>query len=156
MYWKVRRYAEAEVELLEALKLDSGFEEPKFYLADTYLTDQRPERALPILEALAKSDPANARVHVNLGKALEKLNRNQEAVPAFQTALRLDPNRAEAHYQLGRVYQKLRRTEDSRREFDAAQRLQKQRLEEHESLLKASGQRGDPTQGLGLSLTDKR
>ena len=30
MYWKVRRYAEAEAELLEALKLDSRFEEASF------------------------------------------------------------------------------------------------------------------------------
>ena len=72
MYWKVRRYAEAEVELLEALKLDSRFEEAKFYLADTYLTDQKPEKALPILEALVKSDPANVGEYVNLGKAFQK------------------------------------------------------------------------------------
>jgi tetratricopeptide (TPR) repeat protein len=95
-------------------------------------------------------------VHLNLGKTLEKLNRNQEAVPALLTALRLDPNLAEAHYQLARVYQKLRLTEDSHREFAAAQRLQKQRLEEHESLLKASGLRGDPTQGLGLLPTHEK
>jgi tetratricopeptide (TPR) repeat protein len=150
MYWKVRRYQEAEVELMEALKLDRHFEEAKFYLADTYLTDQKPAKALPILEMLARSDPHNIRVHLNLGKALEKLNRNEEAVLALQTALRLDPNRAEAHYQLARVYQKLKRTDEFHRELEISQRLQKQKLEEEESLLKASGSRGDPTQSLGL------
>src|SRR5207249_9019151 len=46
MYWKVRRYPEAESELQEALKLDAHFTEVKYYLADTYLMEQKPEKAL--------------------------------------------------------------------------------------------------------------
>jgi len=56
MYWKIRRFSEAEIELLEALKIDSHFEEARFYLADTYLTDLRADRALPLLEGLIRTD----------------------------------------------------------------------------------------------------
>jgi hypothetical protein len=45
----------------------------------------------------------------------------------------------------------LKRTDDFHRELELFQRFQKQRLDEQESLLKASGSRGDPTQELGLS-----
>jgi len=69
-------------------------------------------------------------------------------VSEFQETLRLDPDWAEARYQLARVYQKLKRNADFQHELDLSRRLQKQKLEEQESLLKASGSHGDPTQAL--------
>ena len=53
MYWKVRRFQEAESELQETLRLDPCFTQAKYYLADAYVMDQKPEKALPILDALA-------------------------------------------------------------------------------------------------------
>src|SRR5206468_10144171 len=72
MYWKVRRFEEAAVELREALKIDPKFDEAKFYLADTYLTDQKPEKALPILEGLVESDAKYVRVCIVYGNVLDK------------------------------------------------------------------------------------
>ncbi len=151
MYWKVRRLAEAESELNEALRLDPHFEEAKCYLADTYLMDQKPQDALPILETLVKEQPRDARVRIDLRRALEKLNRDEEAVRAYQASLRIDPRRADAHYQLAQVYKKLKRPAEFRKELELAQKIQKEKRELEETLLKATGERGDPTAQMGLS-----
>jgi hypothetical protein len=48
---------------------------------------------------------------------------------------------------LARVYQKLKRMEDFRRELRI---FQSQKLEQQESLIRATGARGDPTRKLDL------
>lgn len=145
MYWKVRRLAEAQSELGEALKLDPQFEEAKYYLADTYILQEKPSEALPLLEALIHRQPRDARALADQGKALEKLNRDLEAARAYEACLRVDPGRADVHYRLGRIYRTLKRSDDSVREFATAQRLQKEKREEQESLMRAIGAHGDPT-----------
>lgn len=150
MCWKLRHYDEAESELQEALRLDPHFTQAKYYLADSYLTDLKPEAALPILQALVQDLPKDYRSRVDLAKALEKLGRYQEAVPQFQEAIRLDPTHGEPHYLLARTYQKLKRMDDFRRELELAQKVQSEKRVEQESLVKASGSHGNPGLGLGL------
>jgi tetratricopeptide (TPR) repeat protein len=145
MYWKLRRFAEAEAEIEQALKLDPQFEEAKYYLADTYIMEQRPAAALPLLEALVRAQPRDARALADQGKALEQLNRDAEAARAYEACLRVDPKRADAHYRLARVYKKLKRSDESVRELATAQKLQKKKREEQETLMQASGAHGDPT-----------
>lgn len=152
MYWKVRRFTEAESELRETLRLDPRFEEAKYYLADTYLMDLKPQAALPLLQALAGARPRDARALLDLGKALGQLNRDLEAVRAYEACLRVDPERADAHYQLARAYKKLKRTADFERELALAQKLQHKKREGEESLLQATGSHGDPSRQVeGLS-----
>ncbi len=103
MYWKMRRFAEAQSEIEEALKLDPGFEEAKYYLADTYILEEKPTAALPLLEALLHRQPRDARALADQGKALEKLNRDTEAARAYENCLRVDPERADVHYRLARA-----------------------------------------------------
>jgi tetratricopeptide (TPR) repeat protein len=150
MCWKLRHYDEAESELKETLRLDPHFPQAKYYLADTCLMDLKPELALPILQDLAREWPKDYRTRVDLAKALEKLGRYQEAVPQFQVAIRLNPTHAEPHYLLARTYQKLKRMDDFRRELELAQKVQAETRVEQDSLMGASGARGDPSRGLGL------
>jgi tetratricopeptide (TPR) repeat protein len=147
----VRRYPEAETELQQALKLDPHFDQAKFYLADTYLMNQQPAKALPILQALAEKQPENVRALVDEGKALERLSHSGDAVRAYQAALKVDPGRSDAHYQLAQVYRKLGRQAESQRELALAQQLQHEKREQAETLLKASGARGNPALQLGPS-----
>ena len=152
MYWKMRRLADAQSEIEEALNLDAEFEEAKYYLADTYILEEKPTAALPLLEALLHRRPGDARVLADQGKALEKLNRDTEAARAYEGCLRVEPERADVHYRLGRVYKKLKRSDDSVRELAKAQRLQKEKREEQETLMRASGAHGDPTRQGGEQL----
>lgn len=124
--------------------------QPKYYLADTYLADLKRQLALPILQDLVRDWPKDYRSQVDLAKALETLGRYEEAVPQFQEAIRLDPTHAEPHYLLGRTYQKLKWMDDSRRELELALKVQSEKRVEQESLVGASGVRGDPARGLGL------
>ena len=152
MYWKTRRLAEAQSEIEEALKLDPEFEEAKYYLADTYILEDKPTAALPLLAALLHRQPRDARALADQGKALEKLNRDTEAARAYEGCLRVDPERADVHYRLARVYKKLKRSDDYVRELATAQRLQKKNREEQETLMQASGAHGDPTRQGGQPL----
>ena len=152
MYWKTRRLAEAQSEIEEALKLDPEFEEAKYYLADTYILEDKPTAALPLLAALLHRQPRDARALADQGKALEKLNRDTEAARAYEGCLRVDPERADVHYRLARVYKKLKRSDDYVRELATAQRLQKKKREEQETLMQASGAHGDPTRQGGQPL----
>ena len=145
MYWKLRRFAEAQSEIEQALRLDPEFEEAKYYLADTYILEDKPTAALPLLEALLHRQPRDARALADQGKALEKLNRDTEAARAYENCLRVDPGRADVHYRLARVYKNLKRSSDSVRELANAQSLQKKKREEQETLMRASGTHGDPT-----------
>lgn len=151
MYWKVHRFTEAEAELEQAVSLDPDFQEAKYYLADTYLMDEKPAAALPLLKDFTHAHPKDARALADLGKALEKLNRDTEAAHAYEACLRVDPDRADAHYQLARVYKKQKRSNESARELAIAKRLQQTKRMEQETLLQASGAHGDPIrQGEGL------
>jgi protein O-GlcNAc transferase len=47
--------------------------------------------------------PGYARAHLNLGVALEAIDRPQEAIAAYQAALAADPSDAYAHYNLGKL-----------------------------------------------------
>jgi len=146
MYWKIRRLADAEKELEETLRLDPAFDEAKYYLADTYILEEKPAAALPLLDPLVRRDATNARALADQGKALEQLNRNAESAQAYEACLRADPGRADAHYRLARVYKKLNRPGDERRELATAKSLQQRKRDEQETLMQATGARGDPTQ----------
>ena len=61
MYWKVGRFADAEAELAKAIALDPNFPEAKFYLAHTYLADQKTQQSIPLLQSVISQDPGNAR-----------------------------------------------------------------------------------------------
>jgi tetratricopeptide (TPR) repeat protein len=144
MYWKTHRFAEAESEIEQALKLDPQFEEAKYYLADTYIMEEKPTAALPLLEALVHKQPTSGRALADQGKALEKLNRDNEAARAYEACLRVDPDRADVHYQLARVYKKQNRSTEATRELAAAKSLQQRKRQEQETLMQASGAHGDP------------
>ena len=105
-----------------------------------------PTKPCPYLKHWRQQSTKRARPS-GLGKALEKLNRNEAAVPQFQEAVSRQPDRAEAHYQLGRTFQKLNRTTDSRRELAVFRSF---KAEKQESLINAMGSRGDLTRKLGL------
>jgi tetratricopeptide (TPR) repeat protein len=150
MHWKLHDYDQATSELQETLRLDPHFSQAKYYLADTFVMDQKPELAFPILQDLVRETPKDYRVRVDLAKALDELGRYVEAVPQFQEAIRLGPTHAEPHYLLARTYQELKRPDDFRRELELSQRLQATQREEVESLVGASGARGDPARGMGF------
>jgi tetratricopeptide (TPR) repeat protein len=139
------------VELAKAIELDPDFSDAKFYLADAYLTDLKPNQSIPLLQSIIVRDPGYVRARLDLGKALFQMDRYPAAATELEAAIRLEPDRAEAHYQLARVYQKLNEPDKSHQQLEAAKKLQARQLRDEESVMAAAGARGDATQQLGLS-----
>ena len=83
-------------------------------LGNALLGLDRPDEALPCLEALLVLEPQRTSAHVHRGNALEALGRYDEAVASYRQALVLEPDLAEAHYNLANV---LRATGRSRQAF---------------------------------------
>ncbi|MDR1530230.1 MAG: tetratricopeptide repeat protein [Burkholderiales bacterium] len=54
---------------------------------------------------LLRFEPTRARVHFDLGIALQRQNKLQEAARSYQRALLFDPNMIEAHFNLGALFQ---------------------------------------------------
>ena len=150
MDWKLHHFDQAIVELQATLRLDPQFDQAKFYLADSYLAEQKPGEALPIIESYAKKYPRDYRALVDLGKARRDLGQLQPAQQALRDAVRVNPALPEAHYLLASVDRKLHETKDAQRELALTQKLQSQKIEQAETLLNASGARGDPTRQLGI------
>jgi len=98
-----------------------------------------------------EQDPNYVRARLDLGKAYSATGHYPDAAAQLEAALRLEPRRAETHYQLARVYQKLNQPARFRQELEAAKSLQTTKLHSDESVMDATGARGDATQQLGLS-----
>lgn len=83
-------YEGAIPNLQKGLAEDSGSSEVAFNLALAWLRTGKPERAVPVLESLRRTDPG-AEVEDLLGDAYEKQGRPVDAVRAYQLAAHLDP-----------------------------------------------------------------
>lgn len=90
----LRRYAEAQVELEQAIEANQSFAQAYFALAFCYTVSDKSEAALPLYEKavrLSPQDPHLWTFHHMRGFALFRLNRLDEAEEFVRTALR-QPN----------------------------------------------------------------
>lgn len=65
--------------------------------------------AVPYLESLTKSAPANAAVLYNLGIAYIELGQFDEAIIRFKRAVQIDPGHAHAWVGIGNAYHRMRK-----------------------------------------------
>jgi tetratricopeptide (TPR) repeat protein len=89
---------------------------------------QRPDEALPALEASVRSEPPRMDAYHYLGRCLFALDRAAEAVPALVRALELAPGEGAGeqklgsiHYQLGLALRALGRSEEAATHFKQAE-----------------------------------
>lgn len=78
--------------------------------------------------------PDWAEAHVNLGTALQQLNRDEQALTHLQLAIRSNPELLQAHFGLGHVYLKLNRLPQSAEHFQAAIQIAPNFAEGHHQL----------------------
>ena len=76
--------------------------------------------ALPYLESLTKSAPANAAVLYNLGVAYSELGQFDEAVIRLKRAVQLDPGHAHAWVGIGTAYHRMRKPDQALEAFERA------------------------------------
>lgn len=76
--------------------------------------------AVPYLESLTKSAPANAAVLYNLGIAYSELGQFDEAIIRLKRAVQLEPGHAHAWVGIGNAYQRMRKPEQALQAFEKA------------------------------------
>lgn len=78
------------------------------------------QEALPYLESLTKSAPANAAVLYNLGICYSELGQYDEAIIRLKRAVQLDPGHAHAWVGIGSAYHRMRKPEQALEAFENA------------------------------------
>jgi tetratricopeptide (TPR) repeat protein len=78
--------------------------------------------------------PDSAEVHLSLGLAYLKLDKNKDAAKAFKDSVRLEPNVAEAQYGLGLAYFRIARHKDAADAFKRATILRPDMAKAHYGL----------------------
>jgi Flp pilus assembly protein TadD len=84
------------------------------------LQSGRIAEAVPYLESLTKSAPANAEVLYNLGIAYSELGQFDEAIIRLKRAVQLDPGHAHAWVGIGTAYHRMRKPDQALAAFEKA------------------------------------
>ena len=84
------------------------------------LRSGRIAEAVPYLESLTKSAPADAAVLYNLGIAYSELGQYDEAIIRLKRAVQLDPGHAHAWVGIGNAYHRMRKPDQALEAFEKA------------------------------------
>jgi tetratricopeptide (TPR) repeat protein len=105
------------------------------YLAgrNRFETGDAPGAIESYLQSL-KLEPGSAEVHLNLGHAYLRLQKDREAIKAFKESIKLNPAVAEAHYGLGFSSFRLGRFRDAADAFKKAVTLEPRMAKAHYGL----------------------
>jgi serine/threonine protein kinase/Flp pilus assembly protein TadD len=96
-----RRLDEAAAACEEAIRLDSVYAAPHFWLARTRYEQQQYDAAVAAARRAIALEPAWESPYNILGLALERQGRLEDAIAAYRNALARDPKFDLAHYNLG-------------------------------------------------------
>jgi tetratricopeptide (TPR) repeat protein len=92
-------------------------------LADIFLHENRPEKALAECRAALESDPRSVTAVIKMAWCLSSLDRDAEAIACLREALRMQPENGQAHGALAIALRKTGKDEEARGHFDAERRL---------------------------------
>lgn len=129
---KVESTAEPSAENLAAINSKQAYE---LYIAgrSRFDTGDSPGAIDSYLQSI-KLEPRSAEVHLSLGHAYLKLQKDRDAVKAFKESVKLNGNVAEAHYGLGYVSFRLGRFRDAADAFKKATTLDSRMAKAHYGL----------------------
>jgi tetratricopeptide (TPR) repeat protein len=123
--WKDLKVKEAREEFEAELKLNPRHPGALNELADTYLLEHQPDKALPYLTRALAVDPSGHDIHRDLGRAYSEMRDYLKAETQFKIALSSDHD-GSIHYELARVYQALGEKEKAAREFELSTTLNRE------------------------------
>lgn len=94
------KFAEAETQYLEALKLSSGFVEARYNLGIARAKQGRADEAARDYTAVIQLRPGYADARLSLGALLAGQKKYDQAIAQFQEILRIAPDNGDAHFNL--------------------------------------------------------
>jgi tetratricopeptide (TPR) repeat protein len=89
-------------------------------LAQQYLSERKPDLAIPELEKVVALDPANVDASANLGVLLFFRGDDKAAIPHLQTALRLKPGLSRVQALLGFAEERTSDPQSARKDLEAS------------------------------------
>jgi Tfp pilus assembly protein PilF len=95
-----KQYSDAVPRLEEAYS-KSSTEANRLALAEAYLFNQQPDKALPLLEKAIAAEPANYDLHLMYARALRDRKQYPPAAQQFSEALKLKPDAGQIWNELG-------------------------------------------------------
>jgi tetratricopeptide (TPR) repeat protein len=125
LLWTQGHSNEAAGEFQAELANDPEHIQAMLYLADSQIQMNRMDAARPLLEKVAKTDPANPMGHLDLGIVYAEAGRNEEAVRELKVAAELNPNDANAHWRLSRLYRSVGKAAEANAELAKTKRIDK-------------------------------
>jgi tetratricopeptide (TPR) repeat protein len=87
---------EAAIGHLELLMKEQPTSAVAYALATAYLRDRRPEKSVPLAQAIVRQEPANLEARLFLGRLLRDQKQYGPAAQQFQAAVKLQPQSLEA------------------------------------------------------------
>jgi Flp pilus assembly protein TadD len=101
-----QKFGLAEIQLLEAIKLNNPGPSAHYYLGMTFVKTKRYDEAQAELELAVKNGGGNiALAHRFLGGLYQRVHKNKEAADEFETYLKLDPKVKDAETIKGLIKQ---------------------------------------------------
>ncbi len=128
VYWKIRRYAEAEKWLLEELTSNPHHTLAHYRLGSLYLDQDNTDAAILHLENALASRANFLAARLDLGRALLTAKRYEPAAHHLEEYARGDPENDRVHYLLANTYRGLGRMEEAASEMTKYQELNRKRL----------------------------
>jgi tetratricopeptide (TPR) repeat protein len=111
------RLPEAAEELEATLRSDPENHLALALLAQVYVQQHEPERALPLLHVILRYYPGDALAWSDLGKAQMSLNKTAEGIDSLRRSLKIDSSQTHLHYELAMAYRKLGDSDSAQREL---------------------------------------
>jgi len=120
------RLQEAIEKYREAIEIQPAYEQALLNLGYLLTRTGQSAEAVGVLRRLLATDPrlTATAAHVNLGNALQDLDRFEEAAAHYREALRLDPSIAFVWSNLGNALRKLGRLEQAVAHYERAYRME--------------------------------
>ncbi len=137
LYWKLRRYNEAEREFRQELANNRDNSQAFAYLGDTLLKTGRADDAFSALKHAIALQPDIQIAHLDLGALYAARKQNDLAIAELRKAIQCDPNAYEPHYRLARLYRESGNKAEANAEFAIVQKLHERKNED--TLMKISG-----------------
>ena len=125
LLWTQKQYPEAANEFKEELANDPEHQQATLYLADTEIKMNQNDAARPLLEKVARLNPALGLAHLDLGIVYSEDERTEDALRELKVAASLIPQEVDVHWRLGRLYRSIGKKDEAKIEFDKASQLNK-------------------------------
>jgi tetratricopeptide (TPR) repeat protein len=116
-----RKSYELAIQWQQDAAVKSG--QPYLNLGILLIEQGHPDQALPNLQQAATLEPANPKMHEQLGRDYQTLQMLPQAEKELKEAIKLAPNVSALHFRLGQIYQHLGLKQEAQNEFATCSKL---------------------------------